>query len=144
MERRSHRHRWYAAREAERNLDRKRAELIDKAERYYADADTSVTYADSRNLTGTPNDRMRNHKASPNCWEYRSTIVNGHVRKVGKIRTVGGDIKVTKHGISTIIPANELRDAKRKRGETDSEQRRNEQIAQRERLLRNAGLAREW
>jgi hypothetical protein len=103
-------------------------------------------YLGSRNITGAPSNANRQPKASESCWDTRSTIVDGRVKRVGRIKAVGGDVKVTlADGTTYIRPATDFRgEAKRRRGESDAEQKRNEREQQKERLLRNAGLARGW
>lgn len=84
---------------------RQQAELIELAERYYGSQEGSSApegvdpYHYSRSITGIPSPGNAAHKGTESCWYTRYALVTTddgktHARKVGRVRTVGGDITV--------------------------------------------------
>lgn len=109
-------------------------------------------YCESRNLTGVPSNHGRTYKVAESSWDVHHEVrSNGTLRAVGKVRTVGGDVKVTKDGKTEIRAANSFRAPRTvKRTKRDSIEQANmvaEQLAaqsHRLELLAKAGNASEY
>jgi len=119
-------------RDAERREARQAAELEALALAYYTEA-SGTDYCHSRNITGVPSNSNRQPKVTESCWTTRSIIVDGHAKRVGRIRAVGGDVKVTRDGETTVVPATSFK--RNERSTSRAAAVINEQQARRLRLL---------
>lgn len=110
-------------------------------------------YRETRNLTGVPSNNGRTFHAAESSWEvHHARRPDGRHRAVGKVRTVGGDVLVTKpDGTKEIRSATSFRAPRTvKRTKRDSVEQANmvaEQLAaqsHRLALLAQAGNASDY
>lgn len=78
-------------------------------------------YHVSRGITGEPSPNNRVHRASDNCWDTMFVISDGHVKRMGATRAIGytrkndigsilpNTVKVTRNGVTTVVPASSFR-----------------------------------
>lgn len=78
-------------------------------------------YHVSRGITGEASPNNRVHRVSDNCWDTMLVISDGHVKRMGATRAIGytrkndigsilpNTVKVTRNGVTTVVPASSFR-----------------------------------
>lgn len=138
----------------QRRRQRLQRESMELAESHFGNAPT-VDYCHSRNLTGIPSPGNATHRAAESSWEmHHAPTVDSegvtHHRAVGKVRCVGGDIRVTRpDGTIEIRPVSSFRAARTvtKRDRVEDANRVQDELAAQSRrlaLLAQAGNASDY
>lgn len=98
----------------QRRRQRLQRESMELAESHFGNT-PPVDYCHSRNLTGIPSPGNATHRAAESSWDmHHAPTVDSegvtHHRAVGKVRCVGGDIRVTRpDGTIEIRPVSSFR-----------------------------------
>ena len=125
--------------------DRERRELREREEFIRLSKPRLVTgvdpYHKSRGITGVPANRMRNPKASENCWTHhigRTSDGKTITKRIG-YHTVGSDVKVITPNGTTMRSPDSFRKARASQKTATDKAMRNERI-----LRRNEAYKQNW